>query len=1491
VTGDGLAPFTSTVRTWFAGRFPHPTGIQALAWPRIAAGEHVLVTAPTGTGKTLTGFLWPLDRLLSGAWEGGGLRVLYVSPLKALNADIERNLREPLAGLEAAFRAAGQEPPAVRVGVRSGDSTAAERERIRRRPPEILITTPESLNLLLLSKSAPRIFEGLRLLILDEIHAVVGSKRGTHLVTAVERLTRHAGEFQRVAISATVRPLETVARFVGGHELVRRGGSEARFRPREIGIVRAEEAKRYELRVRALAEPELPVDRAPDADDAWRRLADDLAERIREARSTIVFTNSRRTAEKMTRFVNEAARAELAWSHHGSLARDLRTAVERRLKAGELPAIVATSSLELGIDVGELDRVVLLQTPRSLASTAQRIGRAGHRAGEVSRALFYPTHPRDFLDAAVAVAAVSAGEIEPVRPVKAPLDLLAQTLLGMVATESWSLDSLFDFVRTADPYRDLSRKRFDLVIEMLGGRYASVRIEELKPRVRIDRVAGTIEGRPGLVPLLARGGGTIPDRGYYRLVVEGSGASLGELDEEFVWERAAGDQFVFGAQAWRVVSIGLHEVTVAPARGGAPLPPFWRADAQDRGAYLSERIARFLEWADGKVGDPELERVLERDHGFEPEAARRLAGALEEERRALGVALPHRRHVVVEEVPEHGDDGRRQAIVYTFWGGTVNRPAAMALAALWEESEGSGLEAYADDDAILLILPEGVDARDLLARLDPDRIEELLRRRLESGGYFGAHFRRNAQRALLLPRAGPRRRTPLWVSRQNARKLLDAVAESDDFPLVLETWRTCLVDEFELDALRERLAEVARGEIRVSRVRTERPSPFAANLVWRRTNEQMYEDDAAESRRGSRLRDDLLREVALDAEARPRIPKALVERYRRTAQRLQPGYAPLDAEELHDWLVERLWIPKEEWAALLEAIGAELGSRGAAEQLVGELGDRLVRLDPGGFSEAVAASETALDVADCPPLAARFGESDSGADGSTEDAAWVGALARRLSHWLRFAGPLRVDELIRLSGIDAGVVERAVESELREGRMVRGDLTVGSTQGDELAARSTFETLLRWRRAEARPTRRAVPLPRWPAWLARRQGLIEKGSDPEALRSALERLFGYPAPAALWETEILPARLDPYLPAWLDALEAETDLGWLGCGARRATFALESERDLFPPPREAPEEDGSADELPSMIEDVLAGARGGLELGEVVDAVGRPSAEVQEALWRLTWSGRVACDSIRPLRQAVLSRFRVRPLRSEVPAGQTGRRSGFRRWARSRSFDGRWRRLDAGAGKGIDALRDEALRRERARVLAERYGILFRELLARELPELSWGRLARTLRALELGGELVAGSFLEGVPGPQFALPSAIESLDERSPEGAIWWQSALDPASPCALGLPALETLDLPERRAGNLLVWRGEELLLVARAGGAELEIRVPPGDPVVPALLEPLRVALTRAVAPRSSIEVQRIDGGPAATSPHLNAFREFARSRTAAGVRLRRRYGGS
>jgi ATP-dependent helicase Lhr and Lhr-like helicase len=1485
-----LDRFDPRIRAWFEHRFGAPTEVQQLAWGPIADGQHVLLTAPTGSGKTLTAFLWALDRLATGAWEEGTTRVLYVSPLKALNADIERNLAEPLAGISGAFSAAGRDLPRIRVATRSGDTPPGERQKIVRQRPEILITTPESLNLLVNSKAGPALFAGLRTVILDEIHAVAAGKRGTHLITAVDRLVSFAGEFQRIALSATVRPLDRVAAWVGGYRIERGADDQPRYVRRPVKIVESRPSKRYDIEVRfPPAVAALPGDER-SGDILWAAIADDLRQRIAEARSTLVFTNSRRLSEKMTRLINDGSPREIAWSHHGSLARELRSAIEKRLKAGDLPSLVATSSLELGIDIGALDQVLLVQSPRSLASAAQRVGRAGHAVGEVSRARFYPSHLRDFLECAVAARAVLDGEVEPIHPVRAPLDLLAQWVVGMVAHERWRADDLYAVLRASEPYHELPRSMFDLVIEMLAGRYADARIAELRPRIAFDRLDGTIAARPGAARLVAQAGGTIPDRGYFQLRVDESNARLGELDEEFVWERSLGDTFVLGTQAWRIHRITANEVFVGPARGGAMLAPFWRADARDRGATFSERIGRLLERADSELEKPGFEAELRDSHALDAPAAEELVRLLREARGALGGILPHRHRLIFEESldrPERpsrdstAEDGRRQVVLYTFWGGTLNRPLALALAAAWEEAEGFAIETLADDDAILLVLPPGADARTLMARVTPERLETLLRARLESSGFFGAQFRQNAQRALLLPRAGPQRRTPLWVSRENAKRLLEAVARFDDFPVTLETWRSSLHDEFDLETLRQRLEEVERGAIEVRSLRSDRPSPLAAGLVWRRTNELMYENDQPAGRRGASVRGDLLREIALGGE-RPRIARRLAEELRLKLHRLLPGYPPQSASELLEWVKERLFLATADWQELLAAI--ERDRPGSTPAMLAELeaGGKLTTLALAGDGGEVVVAREQL-----PRLARRFE-----------------ALTELLAEWLRLQPPLPIDRMAAEWGVSLDAITAALAPLVQSEKVIVGDLLEDGGGGrapsqPEAGATSVVETLLRWRRAAARPVFEARALQELPLFLASWQGLTDRGAGGERLQAALERLFGFPAPAELWESDLLPARLEPYFPAWFDSLVEESELVWFGTGRERVAFAFRPDLDLFQAERaESPlAVDEPAPDAVAAVLDRLRQEPRGLEVVEIGERTGLPLGVVVEALWALVWRGAATGSSLRMLRHGLDNGFRLEassaaPEAKRPGTGGGGRRGLFRRWQGSVPWAGRFRALAAAATDATaDPIAEEERHRERARLLLDRYGVLFRELLAAEVPALAWGRVSRALRGLELSGEIVAGRFFEGVSGLLFALPVAVRRLRDGLPEAAVWWCSALDPASPCGLDLSGLEggfPRALLRRSASTRLAYRGSRLAAVFTRGGREIHFALPPDDPSVPQLLEPLRIALTRGVRPERAIDVERINGEPAGESPYLVAFAAFDRTRDGGLLRLRRRY---
>jgi ATP-dependent helicase Lhr and Lhr-like helicase len=1587
-----LSLFHPVIREWFAEEVGTPTDVQRRAWPEIAAGRHVLATAPTGTGKTLTAFLWALHRFFSGATETGFTRVLYVSPLKALNSDVRRNLQEPLAALTRRFEEAGLPVPSVRALTRSGDTSSSERQKMIRRPPEILITTPESLNILLTSQGGRSLLTGLETVILDEIHAVAGGKRGTHLLTAVERLVPLSGELQRIALSATVRPLVTVAEMVGGLRTIELpaspggpgGQSEPggwRYEKRPVTIVRSEAEKVYDLTVRFPGNPDPSAVLPEEAEERsiWDLVVPEIRKIVRRNRSTLVFANSRRTTEKLTRMINhpptadatgeEDTAGDLAYSHHGSLSREVRQVVEERLKRGELPAIVATSSLELGIDVGAVGEVVLVQTPFSVASAVQRIGRAGHRVGEVSKGTLFPLHGRDFLEAAVVARAVREREIEALRPPENPLDVLAQVVLSMVVAEPWDLEALFAAVRGMWPYRSLPRRHFDLVLEMLAGRYADSRIRELAPRITVDRVEGTVKARRGAERLLYMSGGTIPDRGYYHLRTE-DGARLGELDEEFVWERSVGDTFTLGTRIWRVRRITHNDVVVEPAYASAAMAPFWRADERDRDFFLSDKVGRFLEEVESRLEgeDAQLLAELGEELSLDRGAAAELIRLLRSQKAAHGGRLPHRHRVVVEHVrPEGGSEAtgaasrtegpdRRQVILHTFWGGRVNRPLAIALSAAWEERYGARPEILQDDDCLMLTLPEDLTREDALALVSPERIDELLRRRLEQTGFFGALFRHAASRALLLPRAGFRHRMPLWVTRQRSKRLLEAVGRYGDFPVVLETWRACLEDELDVESLKRLLEEVRAGEIEVRHVATDTPSPFAAHLVWKHTNTLMYATDSPEAEGAGKnpaLRRDLLRELVFSSRLRPRLSRALVGELDAKLQRTAPGYAPRGRDELLDWLRERLLVPEDEWLALMAAVerdaraaadppdldldlaregravvvrppGAEVASVVALESLgrvEGALGELVLSslADPerpleGGALRTVREN---LERLAARPATAAEGE----AGGEAADAE---PLTELLGEWLRFYGPVGRERLDRVFGAGSNTedgargaaFEQALEDLAEEQRVVIDELFAPEegVAGPQVCDTVNLETLLRWTRAAARPTFEALPLARLPLFLASHQGLVPPGHDLEGFQDRLEGLFALPLPARAWETEILPARMELYRKAWLDTLMRESELVWTGAGKGKVAFLFPADLELLRDEQAETEDDDEASSL--RLDDLFPDRRGRFSLDDLADHSGAPAGEVAARLWELAWEGRVSNDAWETVRRAVLARFRVDPgagAGASAPRSmrRAPRRGGaFDRWKAARPADGRWFVLpeppgadpgeaDGQAPAGLDALEREELAKDRARVVLARYGVVFRELLAREAAPFQWGRLFRALRIMELSGEVLAGQFFLGVPGLQFATPTAFRRLrDEIPPDAAVWWVDALDPASPCGLRLPGLaegggprdETEPaLPERRAGNHVVFEGERVVVVSRRRGASLEIRAGADHPRLGEYLGFLKTALTRDVVPRKLVEVEEINGVPAPESPYRERLRElFSATVEPGSVKLRRRY---
>ncbi|TMB55081.1 MAG: DEAD/DEAH box helicase, partial [Chloroflexi bacterium] len=807
---DPLAPFSAPTRAWFSEAFEAPTRAQELGWPKIAAGHHTLLHAPTGSGKTLAAFLWCLDRLFADGVprpRERRLRVLYVSPLKALTYDVERNLRSPLAGIRRTAEQAGIELPEVRVASRTGDTPADARRQLVRDPPEILVTTPESLYLLLTSQ-AREALRGVEQVIIDEVHAIAATKRGSHLALSLERLSALTDrEPQRIGLSATQRPLEAIAAFLGGTD-------------RAVEIVDAGSRKPLELQVivpvEEMAHPGEgnEEETGPEGRHSiWPSIHPRLLELIRAHRSTLVFVNSRRLAERLSSRLNELAGEELVRAHHGSIAREQRLQIEEELKAGRLPALVATSSLELGIDMGAIDLVIQIESPPSVAAGLQRIGRAGHQVGEPSTGRIFPKHRGDLLESAVVVRRMLDGAIEETRIPRNPLDVLAQQVVAMGALDSWTVDSLHRVVTRAEPFRDLSRQQLEGVLDMLSGRYPSDEFAELRPRVVWDRTTDTITSRNDARVVAVTSGGTIPDRGLFGVFLAGEeggkGRRVGELDEEMVYESRVGEVFLLGASSWRIEEIKPDRVIVTPAPGEPGKMPFWKGDGIGRPVELGRAIGAFVRELDAMPA-ARAEARLRDEHALDERAARNLVAYLAEQREATG-ALPTDRQIVLERFRDELGDWR--ACLLSPFGGRVHAPWAMAIEARLAE-RGQPAQALWTDDGIALRLPEAseVPAEELFI-VDPDQIEQLVTDALGGSALFASRFRENAARALLLPRRRPGQRTPLWMQRQRSSDLLTVASRYGSFPIILETYREVLRDVFDLPALKEVLAGIRSRQV------------------------------------------------------------------------------------------------------------------------------------------------------------------------------------------------------------------------------------------------------------------------------------------------------------------------------------------------------------------------------------------------------------------------------------------------------------------------------------------------------------------------------------------------------------------------------------------------------------------------------------------------------------------------------------------------------
>ncbi|MBX3276288.1 MAG: DEAD/DEAH box helicase, partial [Sandaracinaceae bacterium] len=1217
---------SAPTRRWFETSFAAPTDAQAKGWPPITRGDSTLLLAPTGSGKTLSAFLVAIDRLMFGPPpEADGVRVLYVSPLKALGVDVERNLRAPLNGIRVIAERAGTSHRVPSVGVRSGDTPAREREAMRRKPPEILITTPESLYLLLTSRARGTL-ASVDTVIVDEIHTMVGTKRGAHLFLSLERLERVAGRrLQRIGLSATQRPLDEVGRLLAGFD-ARPGEPPA---PRPVTLVDASRDKRFELTVEVPVEDMAKLARAEELASGpasapaapasiWPSIHPRLVELVRAHRSTMIFVNSRRLAERLAQALDEVAGAPIARAHHGSIAKEMRAEIEDRLKRGELPAIVATSSLELGIDMGAVDLVIQIEAPPSVASAIQRFGRAGHHVGAVSRAVVFPKFRGDLLACAAVTERVAEGLVEETYYQKNPLDVLAQQIVAIVAEGPITVEELGAIVRGAACFAELPERALSGVLDMLSGRYPSDELGVLRPRITWDRVAGSLHARRGAAMVAIANGGTIPDRGLFGVFLAGQDepVRVGELDEEMVFESREGDVFLLGASAWRIEEITHQAVYVTPAPGQPGKMPFWHGDRPGRPLELGRAIGALARELAASPRPAAIERLTSR-HGLDARAADNLVRYLEDQQAAAG-CVPTDRTIVIERfVDEVGD---HVVCVLSPFGARVHAPWSTAVSARLTAEHGLDPDAVWSDDGMVFRLPDADAPPDLDAFLpEPDEVERLVTEQLASTSLFAARFRENAARALLLPKRRPGQRTPLWAQRRKSAQLLAVAARFRDFPVVLETYRECLRDVFDMPGLVALLDDVRRRRVLVRALDSRAPSPFAAALLFNYVASFMYEGDAPLAERRSQmlsLDHAQLRELLGEPELRQLLDADAILEVEQRLLRLT-GYRVTDADGVHDLLLALGDLSADELALRCEGdpspwIDALVRARRVLASVVaGEA--RFIAV------EDVARYRDGLGVVPPPGVPQALLE-------PVED-----PLGDLVGRYARTHGPFTVGALAARFGLGVAAARATLEGLAARGRVLEGELLPGGKEREWV----DVEVLRRIKQRSLAALRREVE-PVEPVALAR--FAIEwhgvgapPRSSPDAVLAVIERLEGAPIAASSLEAEVLSRRLAGYDRRDLDELCASGEVLWRGAGSlgpkdgRVALYLAEHYPLLASPPAPV---DGP---LAASIRAHLA-ARGAVFFRDLADAVGGMPAEVLDALWDLVWAGEVTNDTLLPLR-------------------------------------------------------------------------------------------------------------------------------------------------------------------------------------------------------------------------------------------------------------------
>ncbi len=1354
---DPLADFLPQVSAWFRASLGEPTPPQVEAWPLIRAGANTLVTAPTGSGKTLAAFLAAIDRLLAEErGVGAGVDVVYVSPLKALNADIDRNLQRPIDGIARL----DDNLASIGVAVRSGDTPSSQRQKMNRYPPDILITTPESLYLMLTARRSRPMFRSVRTVIVDEIHAIYGSKRGTHLALSLERLSKIAEvDPQRIGLSATVNPVGDVARFLGGSN-------------RQVEIVEAASQREMSLAVVGA--------HFSDGESVWDEVVANLVRDVRSHKSTLIFVNNRSSAEKLVGRLNDAVAAEhvetdgssetdggsvatdggsaemadaFARAHHGSVSHDVRARLEEDLKSGNLRCLVATGTLELGIDMGAIDLVCQVESPKSVARGLQRVGRSGHLVGERSAGRIYPLYRTDVVEAAALAEAMFAGDIEAVSAPRNCLDVLAQQIVAEVAANDCDVDALYSLVRRAAPYRDLSRNSYDAVVSMLAGETRDPDLVTSKPRIVWDRSTSTLRTRPGSGQLAATSGGTIPDRGLFPVRLAGADIRLGELDEEFVFESKPGDVFALGSSLWRIAEIGRDRVIVTAAPGSVPRMPFWRGEGLGRPVSLGRSLGRMLaDVESGLNSKAALRERLRSKSRLDEVAADALIALVDQQ--ATECAVPTDTKIVVEAFNDEVGDWR--IVVHSIFGRRVNMGWSMALRARIRDRLGFDVESVHSDDGIVLRFPGLADAPSaaILDLVTAPRVDDIVIGELAGSSLFASRFRENSQRALLLPRNRPGTRTPLWLQRLRAADLM-AVAERDaDFPVIVETYRECLEDVLDLPTLRDILSRIARNEIEVRVENTSVPSPFAAAMLWRFAFDYIYQSDAPKVERRAvavTMNRELLVELLGSSAMRDVLDAGAVADVTGQHCRTADGWRARNPEELLD-LVRR---------------AGDLTTAEIDQRYVGDAAEALAEL--AGQVATVAGRSVVADQA---------GEFELVMSGSTSNAA--------IQAWLRRSalsrGIFGADELSDRYGLTRSAVVDVLAALADSGILVRGEFAPGG-RGEEWVGADLLSRMHRRTLSMLRARSRPVDEATYTRFLARRHYLDDRMSRPsgaDGVDAVLDGLEGAPLHAEVVESEILARRVDGYRPEVLDGVLASGEWVWLAVGGRRITFVRPDSIHLVDRRHRDPAE--PIDGVERLDEDIAVDCGvfeflkrgGGWRASELSEATELGEATVRRSLDRLVWASLVTNDSFLPLRRPDSTSTREPSVSRRLSRRRRARPSGRHGVPPFLRRESRWSAISDREDTQSDA-------HFVAEILLSRYGIVAREMWAAERWAPPWTAVRAAFDRMEATGDVRRGYFVSGLSGVQFARSEVVDEIrdlsdDETNTQLVV---AATDPANP----------------------------------------------------------------------------------------------------------------